>query len=685
MPRDLPIGNGTVLVTFDLQYRVRDIYFPHVGKENHAQGSVFRLGFLVDGQLSWMGPDWTLDRRYLNETLVTDVRGKNPGLALAFESHDCVDFHENLFLRSFTVQNLADRARTVKVFFHHDFFISEADVGETALFDPQLRAIIHYKGPRYFLMNVEKDGVCGVEHFATGIKGQPGREGTWRDAEDGQLEAGPIAQGSVDSTLGVFIDVPAGGSQTFYYWMAIGTSHREVRLLDQLAREKTPERLMERTRNYWRLWVNSEDMDFANLPAEIIECFKRSLLVIRTQIDDGGAIIAANDTDVLQYNRDTYSYVWPRDGALVSRALDKAGFFELSKRFYFFCKDIIREEGYFLHKYNPDGTLASSWHPWVLDGQPQLPIQEDETALVVLAVWEHFERYRNVEFIKPIFRPLVTRAADFLAAYRDPATGLPKPSYDLWEERQGILTFTTCAVWAGLDAAAKFCVAFGESLQAQHYRKCADEVKAGMDRYLYRPELSRFARMIRPLPQGGFEVDPTVDASLFAVFAFGPYAPKDPMVVSTMTAVRDKLWVKTAVGGLARYEGDLYHRVSGDVPGNPWFICTLWLASYLIAKAENEVELQEAFPILRWAAERALPSGILGEQVDPFTDAPLSVSPLTWSHSTVVSVVMEYLEKLEELRLCGTCGNPTYRHDIRRLGPWARPDWMVQPGAREGT
>jgi glucoamylase len=676
MPRDVPVGNGRVLVTFDANYRIRDIYFPHVGKDNHAQGNVFRFGFRADETLSWVGSEWTLEKRYLHETLVTDIHGQNGALEIAFESHDCVDFHEDIFIRELTVRNLSSRDRTVQVFFHHDFCISESDVGETALYDPQIKALIHYKGPRYFLMNVGGDGVDGVSEFATGIKGQPGRQGTWRDAEDGRLEGGAIAQGSVDSTLGVSLAMKAHAEVTFWYWMAIGTTHREVRLLDQLAREKTPHRLLDRTAAYWRLWVNSEDMDFAALPPPIVECFKRSLLVVRTQIDEGGAIIAANDSDVLLFNRDTYSYVWPRDGALVAMALDRAGFFELSKRFYFFCKDVIREEGYFLHKYNPDGTLASSWHPWVKDGKPQLPIQEDETALVLIALWRHFEMYRNVEFIKPLFRPLVTRAADFLDSYRDPATGLPRLSYDLWEERQGILTFTTAAVWGGLDAASKFSEAFGEQIRADRYRKAADEVKAGMDRYLYSEELGRFVRMLRPLPGGGFETDPTLDSSLYGIFAFGPYSPRDPKVVATMTAVRDKLWVKTPVGGLARYEGDAYHRVSPLVPGNPWFVCTLWLAQYIVARAETEVELEEALPIVQWAAERALPSGVLGEQVDPFSDEPLSVAPLTWSHAAVIQVVMEYLEKIEGLRLCAGCGNSTFRYDIRRRGPWGRPDWM---------
>ena len=36
MPRDIPVGNGSLLVTFDHQYQIRDVFFPHVGQENHA-------------------------------------------------------------------------------------------------------------------------------------------------------------------------------------------------------------------------------------------------------------------------------------------------------------------------------------------------------------------------------------------------------------------------------------------------------------------------------------------------------------------------------------------------------------------------------------------------------------------------------------------------------------------------
>ena len=191
-----------------------------------------------------------------------------------------------------------------------------------------------------------------------------------------------------------------------------------------------------------------------------------------------------------------------------------------------------------------------------------------------------------------------------------------------------------------------------------------------MDRYLYNREHQRFLRTLIPQENGDFAADLTIDASIYAPFYFGVFSPDDEKVINTMRAIKDRLWVKTEVGGIARYEGDSYHRASEniqDVPGNPWFICTLWLAQWYIAKAKNPQELREAIPILEWVACRCLPSGVLAEQVHPLTNQPLSVSPLTWSHATFVSTVLEYLNKLETIDVCPHCGKRTYRHDSRVL------------------
>ena len=43
--RDIPVGKpSSLLVTFDDKYQIRDVYFPHVGQENHSEGFPVRFG-----------------------------------------------------------------------------------------------------------------------------------------------------------------------------------------------------------------------------------------------------------------------------------------------------------------------------------------------------------------------------------------------------------------------------------------------------------------------------------------------------------------------------------------------------------------------------------------------------------------------------------------------------------------
>jgi GH15 family glucan-1,4-alpha-glucosidase len=132
-----------------------------------------------------------------------------------------------------------------------------------------------------------------------------------------------------------------------------------------------------------------------------------------------------------------------------------------------------------------------------------------------------------------------------------------------------------------------------------------------------------------------------------------------PKIVSTVEALRERLWLKTAVGGMARYENDPYQQVSPTVIGNPWFVCTLWLADYLTEKAKEEKDLAGPLEIMQWVAGHALPSGVLAEQINGLTGEPLSVSPLTWSHATFVASTQRLLRRLRKMKSCPTCGNST--------------------------
>src|SRR5207253_1887943 len=105
-------------------------------------------------------------------------------------------------------------------------------------------------------------------------------------------------------------------------------------------------------------WVDAEDGVLGKNPIEqgSVDC---------TVGFDLGSVIASTDFDITKFARDTYAYAWPRDGALVANALDRAGHEDVTRAFFTFSQQSLVEEGFFLHKYTPYGQPGSSWLPWI--------------------------------------------------------------------------------------------------------------------------------------------------------------------------------------------------------------------------------------------------------------------------------------------------------------------------------
>jgi len=648
MPRSIVFGNQSLLVCLDKNYNIRDIYYPHVGMENHLNGHECRIGIWVDNQFSWLESDeWNKQIYYSGYTLVGESIFENIRLSVKLIIKDCVYTKKNIFLREIEIENLDNKEREFRIFFSHDLYIYGVNIGITAYYDPDAKSIIHYLKDRWFLFNGHGDKKH-IDGFATGKAHFGDSIGTYKDAEDGILSGNAIDQGTVDSTIQLNKIIKSQGTEKVTYWFSVGENYEEVLDLNNFVLKKTVSKLINETAAFDHTWVNKSNLNFFDLSEKVVRLFKRSLLIVKSQMDADGAIIAANDSDVMQFNRDHYSYLWPRDGALVASSLTKAGYAFLSRKFYRLCGDLITQKGFLLHKYNPDGGVGSSWHPWYNDEEGMmLAIQEDETALVLYTLGEYYKIYKDLDLLNELYSRFVIPAADFM------------------------VEFTVASVIAGLKEAVDFANLFGDVDKAEIYKKTADDMKAAMIKYLYDKDLKRFLRMINFDKDGNILKDDNIDASLYAIFEFGVFPATDPLVETTMSAVKDKLWVKTEVGGVARYINDYYHQISNDiekVPGNPWFICTLWLAEWYIKRAQQNPkhlnDLEKAKDLIEWVANRALSTNILAEQVNPYTNEPISVSPLTWSHATVVLTVLEYLESYSIVNSCPTCGRALTFKDV---------------------
>ena len=148
MPRDLPIANGNILITFDEDYCLRDIFFPYIGKENHTDGRRCRFGVWVEGRFGWINKEWNPKLEYIEESLTTQVAAFNKELDVELLCNDLVDYEENMYIKKIHLKNLADREREFRIFFHQDLNILESPAANTAYYDPDEKALIHYKAKR---------------------------------------------------------------------------------------------------------------------------------------------------------------------------------------------------------------------------------------------------------------------------------------------------------------------------------------------------------------------------------------------------------------------------------------------------------------------------------------------------------------------------------------------------------
>lgn len=621
---------------------MHDFYYPYVGLENHSAGPDLRhrVGVWIDGQISWLDDgSWHFTFRYPHRALIGHTLAKNESLGILIEFDDVVDSTVSSFMRNIHVVNLRSEAREVRLFMHQAFAIGDGRSNtDTAQYLPDSNAILHYRGRRAFIISGRTDDGA-FDQYTVGLFGIENYEGSYRDADDGELSFCNVEHGRVDSVLRFKLDIPALSSTRVHYWIAAGTSTREALYIHKQILDDGVLARLHSTATWWHHWLEPVDGVVAKLQPEHRLNFLRSLMTIKSQTDKRGAVIASTDTTMLNYSRDAYAYCWPRDGAFVLWPLIRLGYVDEPHRFFDFCRRGLHPGGYLMHKYRADGALGSSWHPYVQsDGTVAPPIQEDETALVLFVFAQYYQMHQTSRLLAEFYQPMVVPMANFLASYTDEATGLPKPSYDLWEEVFETTTYTTAVVYAALQAAADLAEAADDSDHAVAWRNAADDMYAAAHKHLYNNERQAFYKGLS-VRDGETHYDATIDmSSVFGAFMFGlfPLGSKElEGAVATLERVFD---FQPGVNGLPRYENDYYYRANSATPGNWWHITTLWMAQYYSETGQPE----KAEHILAWVASHAVAdTGILSEQINPDDGTSLSVAPLSWSHAEYLATLLD--------------------------------------------
>jgi GH15 family glucan-1,4-alpha-glucosidase len=641
MGRPVMLGNGSLTVGLNEDGLVHDFYYPYVGLDNltTARSLPHKIGVWVDGNFSWVDADqWTSTVDFENNALVSAVRMSSEQMAIDLEFRDFVDSEFNAFCRQLTVHNRADHDREIRVFFHQVFQISRAGRGDTALYVPEGNYLLDYKGRCALLVYGQvAAGGNGMDQFSVGNFGIEGKEGTWRDAEDGELSGNAVEHGGVDSTLRVSLSVGPQSSEVVDYWIvAADAQYGAEKVHEQILSSGLSDRL-EKTKQYWHEWLHTATPHIKDMSPAHQNTIRKSLMVIKAHTDKRGGIIASCDSSIYNFGRDYYSYVWPRDGAYAMWPLIRLGYVDEPRRFFSFCRDIIHPDGYLMHKYQPDRAIGSTWHPLIHGKHSELAIQEDETAIVLYILGEYYETSGDEEFVESMYSTFVQPAANFMADFRDESTKLPHASYDLWEEKFSTSTYTTAITYRALLTAADLAEEFEFPDDAVRWRQAAEEIGKSCH-ILFNEERGAFRKGFLLQDDGSLQFDNTLDvSSAYGTLMFATDIFTSKAVRSTFSVIEKELLDASPSGGAVRYEHDNYFASNPPYLGNPWFVTTLWVAQYYLQLSKSA----DATKLIDWTMDHALPSGVLSEQVDPSNGQPLSVTPLVWSHAEVINTLLD--------------------------------------------
>lgn len=638
MARSVILGNSGLTVGLDESGLVHDFYYPYVGLENltTARSKPHHVGIWVDGSFSWVHEKtWKKDINFNDDALISNITMSNEDLGIGLHFEDFVDCNNDIFARKVRVRNLKGHTRDVRLFFHQVFQISAHGRADTALFVPDANYILDYKGRCSILAYAENEDGQPFDQYAVGNAGIEGKEGTYRDAEDGELSKSAVEHASVDSTIRVTMQIEPGASQVAKYWLAVADSQQSLEKLHEKMINGGFEERLKATITHWHDWLNVAEDKISNLPEEQYKSVKKSLMLIKAHTDEHGGIIASCDSSIYNYGRDYYSYVWPRDGAYAIWPLIKLGYTHEPKKFFDFCKSIIHKDGYLMHKYQPDRAIGSTWHPLVHNNRKELAIQEDETAIVIFMLGEYLKYSGDQHFVDGMYEKLVRPAAEFMSTFIDEETHLPHASYDLWEEKFSSSTYTAAATYRALLVAANMAEVQGIKMDADRWKNTADTLLSNAHKY-YNEDRNLFNKGFL-LTQDGVDIDETLDiSSFFAVHTFG-YYKDDKQLLSTLEQIESILLDISPSGGTGRYENDNYFVSDPPYMGNPWFVTTLWMAQYYAQTGNKD----RAEKYIDWTLRNTLNSGLLSEQINPENSKIVGVTPLVWSHAELINTILD--------------------------------------------
>lgn len=625
-----------MLVCLNKKGELERLFWPHIDYPQHVERFVAGIfDTRHKNSTSWFGEDnWQREQCYIDDTNILKTSLRDTGRGLQIDQFDFVLPNSDVYIRQYEIKNIGSEELELGFVQYSSMITTTPDLRST-LFAFDTESLIHYKHNYY--ISISSD----IEVFQFQL-GNNAIDSARYTELNGFESIGMMRDGALSWKIGT---LKPGEKKNFNMFICASSTLKGVKELSRKCKTLDIFEQYENTKKYWLDFIKSaKEVNTGN--AAIDGLYKRSLLVFRLMSDEQtGGLLASAEIDEGFSKCGRYAYCWGRDAAFITSALDVSGLNGAVDKFYDWAVDTQDDDGSWHQRYYMDGNLAPSWG-----------MQVDETGTLIWGMLKHYEITKNKDFLAKVWNS-VEKGVEFLVKFIDDETGLPKPSYDLWEERVGEHTYSCAAVYGGIMAGVRIAEILKLAQETAHkWNDVAEGIKKAIETNLWKSDAGRFIRSVRTKlnPWGSehshhttvIEVnskgyrrdvtleDWTIDVSLLGVtIPFEVFEAKDKRVAKTVEAIENILTAHP-VGGIKRYENDNY------IGGNPWVLTTLWVALYHI-EAGN---MEKAKSYFEWAVKSCTKLGLLPEQVNRDTGEPCWVIPLTWSHAMFVLVLDKLIE-----------------------------------------
>ena len=280
---------------------------------------------------------------------------------------------------------------------------------------------------------------------------------------------------------------------------------------------------------------------------------------------------------------------------------------------------------------NPDGTLdISKWARPQHDGPP----------LRALALLRWLQGVSLTPDLDAAVSALIRSDLGFTFGH------WREPSFDIWEEDQGLHYYTLRVSAAALAQGASWLQTRGDDRQAQDYRAEAQGILRRLDGFWLADE-GYYRSRILDSGRSAKELDIAVIlAAIHVGEADAAHSVHDPRMQATLTRLEDLFDAAYPINrnrsartrpAMGRYAGDVYYS------GGAYYFSTLGAAEFCFRTAAGARDVQAWIErgdgFLETVRAFTPESGELSEQFDQHTGAQSSARHLAWSYAAFISCV----------------------------------------------